>query len=105
LTINYLIIGTILVLLTSIAAITNAIIAAPEDKIDCDASPDHPFCNGKRGRDGFIFCSLKTDQDQQMSCWDDLDGFAEDDPLIHCAQDPETKDECKLTEDEEGMMN
>ena len=98
-----LIIGTILVLLTSIAAITNTVIAAAEDKIDCDANSDHPFCNGKRGQNGLIFCSLKIEQ--QMSCWDDKDGFVEDDPLIFCVQDPETKDECKLTEDEKGMMN
>lgn len=96
------IIGAIVMAIISTSfGIVNTI-AAPEDKIDCGASPDHPFCNGKRGQDGFIFCSLKTDQ--QTSCWDDLDGFAEDDPLIHCAEDPETKEDCELTEDEERMM-
>lgn len=62
---------------------------------DCNALPDHPYCNGKRGQDGIVFCSLKTNQ-TTSSCYDDEDFDDENDPLIYCATEPETKERCKI---------
>jgi hypothetical protein len=59
----------------------------------------HPFCNGKRGQDGYIFCELRDQlpagADNLMTCWDN-DEFENDDPLVYCAYDPETKEDCTL---------
>ena len=71
--------------------------AKQQKQVNCDENPDHPYCNGKRGQDGLIFCSLKP-EGVSISCYDDLDFDEEDDPLIHCATDPETKEECELTD-------
>ena len=84
-----------IVLLASVQTV-NAI-PQLEYEIDCGQSSDHPFCNGKRGQDGLIFCSL-IPEGLVMSCYDDLDFDEEDDPLIDCATDPETKEECELTD-------
>ena len=80
-------------MMIAILLVVTPVAAAPEDKIDCNENPDHPFCNGKRGQDGFVFCTLQTDQ--QTSCWDDQD-VPQDDRRIYCAEDPETKEACKL---------
>lgn len=74
------------------------VIAAPEDKIDCNQNPDHPLCYGKRGQDGFIFCDLCT-EGSGMSCYDN-DDVTDNDPRVYCAEDPETKEACKLTDSE-----
>jgi hypothetical protein len=66
-------------------------------QVDCEDNPDHPFCNGKRGQDGYIFCSLRDDLSNHMNltCWDD-DEYENGDPLIYCATDPETKEDCEI---------
>lgn len=66
-------------------------------QVDCDDNPHHPFCNGKRGQDGYIFCELRDELPHHMNltCWDN-DEFANDDPLVYCAVDPELKEACKI---------
>ena len=68
-------------------------------QVDCNANPDHSFCNGKRGQDGYIFCELRDELPYHMNltCWDN-DEYANDDPRVYCATDPETKEECEIIE-------
>ena len=77
--------------------------ARQEIEVNCDENPDHPFCDGKRGQDGLIFCSLKP-EGLVRSFYDDLDFDDENDPLIHCATDPETKEECELTDSQREAL-
>jgi hypothetical protein len=66
-------------------------------QVDCDEESDHPFCNGKRGQDGYIFCELRDELSHHMdlTCWDN-DEYANDDPLVYCATEPETKEDCEI---------
>jgi hypothetical protein len=67
-------------------------------QVDCVANPNHPFCNGKRGQEGVIFCELrdKLEDDMQLSCWDN-DDVPIDNPRAYCATDPNFKQECTIS--------
>lgn len=66
-------------------------------QVDCVDNPDHPFCNGKRGQDGYIFCELRDalEDDLTLSCWDN-DDVPIDDPRAYCATNPNSKEVCKI---------
>jgi hypothetical protein len=84
------------------AGISNLSQYSNNKQVDCDDSPNHPFCNGKRGQDGYMFCELRDElpDDMDLTCWDN-DEFSNDDPLVYCATDPETKQDCKIEGEEE----
>jgi hypothetical protein len=67
-------------------------------EVDCEANPDHSFCNGKRGQDGVIFCELRDELPYHMNltCWDN-DEYADDDPRVYCAYNPNAKERCKIS--------
>jgi hypothetical protein len=66
-------------------------------QIFCPNEPDHPFCNGKRGQHGYMFCEFRDKIPAKfgINCWDN-NQFPDYDSRVYCAYNPETKEDCKI---------